>query len=154
MTHIKQNTSGLYLDIQKIGCFFISCLDIAQTIADRTLTIEAVNRLWDISHSLSYINKDNNVTDSAKIINRTLEYLGSAKKVREVAVFKEGRFLWYKSVDKKDRIADYFIQKITQGGISKTHFRVVDCKGEVIEDPHDPPIRALSVVYSICYKEV
>lgn len=151
MQHIKQNDPRLNEKIQKIGCFFISCADVAQMKANKTLTAEQINDVWNWSKDTHRIDGLDNITDSASIINRFLRVLESDGHFAEVGTFKDGKTTFYPAVQKKNRHIDALIQKIKQGGKSKTHFRVVNNAGELLEDPHEPPIKALDIYYSILY---
>ena len=151
MKHIKQNDKRLYPIIQKIGCFFVSCAIVAQNTAGKDLTASQINAVWDWAKKTKRVDQNDNITDSASIINRFLRVLGSAGRFIEVGTFRDGRTQFYPLVNEKYRHVDALIQKIKQGGKSVTHFRVVDRKGTLIEDPHEPPIKALSVYYSILY---
>jgi len=151
MEHIKQNDSRLKEEIQKIGCFFISCAIVAQNTAGKELSAEQINSVWDWAKKTHRIDQNNNITDSASIINRFLRVLEARGRFLEVGTFRDGRTQFYFAVSEKYRKIDALIQKIKQGGKSVTHFRVVDRKGALIEDPHEPPIKALDVYYSILY---
>ena len=154
MNYLFQNDPALYQVIQRIGCFFRSALHLAELKAGRALTAQEINALWEKSKKLEYITtlhgEKNCVANSAAIANLALQTLGCFGKFVEVAVFRNGTFTWYASV--KERRADAFIQKIRQGGPSKTHFRCVDKTGGVIFEPHDPPIKSLGIFYTICYR--
>lgn len=154
MDYIFQNDKKLYPVIQQIGCFFRSALFMAETKAGKVLNSEQINALWDESKAKGFIGKkdgdDNCVLKSAAIANLALKVLGKEGKFVEVAIFKNGVTAWYKSVT--DCRADSFIQKIKQSGPSKTHFRNVNRYGSIVFDPHNPPIRELSIMYTICYR--
>lgn len=154
MKYLKQNSSGLYLQIQKIGCFFRAALHMAELRAQKALTIDQINHLWDAAKKLHYIgdingNKDCVIT-SAAIANLGLKALNFPGRFVEVAVFKAGTMHWY--VPKDQQQCQYFIQKIAQGGPSKTHFKNVKADGVLEWDPHDPEILATGVYYTICYR--
>lgn len=152
---LKQNTSGLYLDIQKVGCFFRAACRMAEYVAEQQrkpcrLTISSLNTLWDISNQLHYI-EDRCIKNSAKIANLALAMLNVRGKFVEVATFDSGVMNWYKAVTKRQ--ANFFIQKIkTSANSAGTHFRNVNSRGEVIFDPYEPPVKAEGIYYSICYR--
>lgn len=154
MKYLLQNDPALYQVIQRIGCFFRSALYMAEERSQKALTALQINGLWDMSKKLGYIatlhGEKNCVANSAAIANLALKELGVSGKFVEVGIFKEGKLTWYASV--KERRADAFIQKIQQGGPSKTHFRCVDKNGVVTFEPHDPPIKSLGIFYTICYR--
>lgn len=152
MEFIKQNASGLYVDVQKIGCFFRAACHMAEMKANKALTITQINDLWALSKKLKYIDVNNDVVTSAPIANLAAEKLGLKGRFTEVAVFSGGKMNWYGSVQDKDRRADFYIQKIGQNGPSKTHFINVDKYGTLIWDPHDPDINKTGVYYTICYR--
>lgn len=149
MEHIKQNDEGLYSDIQKIGCFFRSALLLAEIQTGKNLDVDTINKLWRRCKSLGLINGDNDVVRSAGIATLALRELGDQGFIHEIAVFKNGVTTWYSGVNHR---IDYFIQKIKQNGPSKTHFRVVDKYGTLVEDPHRPAILCQGIIYSICYQ--
>lgn len=151
MDHIKQNTSGLYLPLQKIGCFFRSACLLAEYKTGKKLTISQLNKLWVKSLAFEYMTVDFLVKNSAKIATIALQELGDKGKIVEVATFRDGKMNWYANVEHR---ADFYIQKIMQNGPNKTHFIVVDKYGELIEDPHDPVIKKQGVFYTICYQYI
>ena len=154
MEYLYQNDPDLYQVIQRIGCFFRSALYLAEEKAQQALTALQINGLWEKSKNLGYIatlhGEKNCVISSAAIANLALKELGYPGRFVEVGVFKDGKLTWYASI--KERRVDAFIQKIQQGGPSKTHFRCVDKNGVVTYEPHDPPIKQLGVFYTICYR--
>lgn len=156
--YYKQNASGLYLEVQKIGCFFRAACHMAELEAERQgkritrLTIDEINRCWEFSQKLKYINDELNVVTSAPIANLAGSILGLKGKFVEVATFKAGQMNWYGSIPKDQRRADYFIQRIAQNGPSKIHFINVTKEGKLLWDPHDPDITVQGVYYTICYK--
>lgn len=156
MELLKQNSNGLYIDIQKIGCFFRSALRMAEFIAEKKnrpfLTVKQINKLWECSQLMKFIDKDKNTVNSAGIANIALDFMNLKGKFVEVATFKDGVLNWYASVPHSQRRADFYIQKIKQSGPSKTHFRNVDKYGELLFDPHDPEIISQGVYYTICYR--
>ena len=154
---LKQNASGLYLEIQQIGCFFRAACHMAEIEAEKqgrtqALTLEQINKLWEYSKTLKYINEQDNVVSSVGIANLALKKLNASGRFVEVAVFSEGKMNWYASVRGKDRKADYYIQKIKQAGPSVTHFINVDNAGNLLWDPHEPQIIKRGVFYTICYR--
>lgn len=153
MEHIKQNDSGLYIPIQQIGCFFRSCGLVAEYKTRRKLTVEQINKGWDACKKMGYINKDNDVVDSAKIITYFLHELKDTGSYVEIGTVKSGLpgyYGWVTGEMKKNR-ERFYIQKIRQNGPSIYHFRVVDEDGYLIEDPHRPDINVVKVVHSIIY---
>lgn len=152
MEHIKQNDERLLEDIQKIGCFFRSCGIIAENHTNKNLTVEQINNGWKYAKEKGLIDKKNNVVTSAPIINYFLKELGDKGRFIEIGIFQNGKTFFYSSI--RDTVychIDALIQKIKQNGKSKTHFRVVDKMGELIEDPHLPPIKVQGIYYSILY---
>jgi len=151
MKHIKQNDGRLNATIQKIGCFFISCALVAQYKTEKVLNTDDIESVWQWAKETKRIDALDNIKDSASIINRFFKVLGGEGHFCEVGTFRDGVVNWYPAVIQKHRHIDAVIQKIHQAGPSRTHFRLVNRKGEVIEDPHEPPIKSQGVYYSILY---
>ena len=153
MDHIKQNDERLLEPIQKIGCFFRSCGIIAENKTGKNLFPEEITKTWEWAKEVGYIDKRDNIKFSAPIATRFLKILGDKGRFVEVGLFKDGETVFYDSIKQTPKLMriDALIQKIIQGGPSKTHFRVVDNSGFLIEDPHTPPIKPLSIEYSILY---
>ncbi len=149
MEHIKQNNCGLYTNIQKVGCFFRSALLLAELKTNKSFDIQQVNKLWRRCCAFGFIDKNLNVVNSARIATLALRELDDNGFFTEIATFQDGCFKWYQGVEHR---AEWFIQKIEQNGPSKYHFRVIDKFGELIEDPHQPPINVQKICYSIVYK--
>lgn len=154
--HVKQNHPDHLPIMQKSGCFVRSAGLVAEIHSGGTLKPDQVNGLWIWGKNRGFINQADEVVESAPLINQALKMLGVANgKFFEVGTFRNGKTSWYPSVPESMRYADAVIQKVRQGGPQKYHFRVVDKRGKLIEDPHDPPIKVLGIEYSIlyCYKE-
>lgn len=154
----KQNTSGLYLPIQKIGCFFISACDLAQMEAEKRgwikkeLSVPELNYIWEQALAFKYINaeREYRMENSAGVATLAARALKLPVRFVEVATVTGPEVYWYAPADK--RRADYFIEKIKQNGPSKTHFRVVNVNGELLEDPHEPEITSRGSIHTICYR--
>lgn len=151
---LKQNSSGLYLEIQKIGCFFRAACRMAEYEAERQfkpcrLTVSQLNTIWDLANRLHYI-ENRKIKDSAKIANLALAALDVKGRFVEVATFADGKMKWYASVN--DRRAGYYIQKIKTNYTEGTHFRNVNAYGQVAWDPYEPEIKAAGIYYTICYR--
>lgn len=149
---LKQNSSGLYLIIQKSGCFFRAATHLAEIVAGRNLTVKSLNHIWDVACKYGYIDTKNNMLASAPIANIALEVLNTRGRFVEVATFKNGTMNWYLSVPQSQRRADFFIQKGTQNGPQKVHFYNTDKYGTRTWDPHEPAINITGVVHTICYR--
>jgi len=150
---LSQNASGLYLSIQKIGCFFRAACNIAEDATGKALNVVQLNKIWDVAHELRYINANDCVINSAAIANLALKELKNYKGlVYEVGTFRDGEVHYYPSIPEGSRRGDYFIQKISQNGPSKTHFRRVDKFGNVLFEPHYPAINPTGVYYTIIYR--
>lgn len=150
--HLKQNDSGLYLIIQKSGCFFRAACKMAEEVTGKMLTVQQLNSLWDDSRALRYIDENNNTMQSAAVATLALRRLKGTGRFTEVATFMNGVMGWYLSVPNYKRRADFYIQKGRQNGPQKFHFYNVDKYGTLLWDPHRPDINITSVVYTICYR--
>ena len=152
---IPQTKKGLFEDIQRVGCFFRSAQAIAEIEAGKTLSVEQINSMWTWSKRTGLIDKNNRMTASAPIANRTLEVLGvRGKKFIEIATSKNCIPTFYKSINKDMQKPKYFIKKIFNQ-YNGTHFLVVDNIGKTIFDPDDTA-KEVSEAYTILYfvKEV
>lgn len=158
MEHIKQNDEGLLPVIQSVGCFVRSCGLAAEYKLNKALNKEQINELWKWGKASGKIDADDNVKESAALMNRALRMLGDDDhyfaeigigKVNPHGVYAVELYPW---ADRKGLVPDTFIQKILQGGPSKYHYRLVDDRLQLIEDPHRPAIGSLGMVYTICYK--
>lgn len=149
---MKQNEIGLYYIIQKSGCFFMSCLFIAEQISGKMFNAGEVNSLWASAKRIRYIDENDNILNSEGVINLALILAESSCRIVEVATFKDGVMGWYSWV--KDKRADFFIQKGDQSGPQKYHFYVVDKYGDLIWDPYEPAVNITGVVHTICYQVI
>ena len=162
---IYQNDDNCITDVRKIGCFVRSCgiiaeckyneLYTASNEEDRLLTAQDINKMWRYGKELGIIDEDNRLINSAKMATFALRLLGDNDgRFIEIATKKNGEMDLYGWARKKGYVPDSFIQKILQNGPSKTHFRVVDKNDNLQLDPHNPPIKMVEPVYTICYKYV
>ena len=153
MEYLPQNASGLYLAIQKVGCFFRAACNIAEDATHKALNVVQLNKLWDEAHELRYINSADCIVNSAAIANLALKELHNyAGLVTEIGTFRDGKLYYYPAIPESKRRGDYFIQKINQNGPSKTHFRRVDKYGNVLFEPHNPAINSQGTIYTIIYR--
>lgn len=151
---MKQNDKRLSAKINRLGCFFIACSLCAERALHVTYDADTINKTWDEAVKRGLIDKNDNVMNSAGIMNLFVEKANRNGRFYEVGLIKGGRPEFYPSVSGKFRAGDFFIQKIVQGGASVTHFRVVDKDERLVEDPHDPPIKPIKVLYTIVYRFV
>lgn len=153
-TILKQNSKGMNKDIREVGCFFASCLTIAQMKEGKTLTVEQYNSLWEAAHKAGYM-YDRRVIVSDKIINLAFKELGSSKRAVEVGTDKAGFYGWVKAQPDYMRV-DACIEKIEQeeGSIYPYHFRVVNKEGELLFDPYSPQVKRKASEHIIWYRIV
>lgn len=152
---IKQNDLRCLPVIRDIGCFLTCCGYIAEKRPETRKRLKAtdLNETWKWAKETKRIDDEDNIKDSASIATRFLRLLGDSKgRFIEVGLFKDGITQYYPAY-KGTPLAriDALIQKIEQNGPSKYHFRVVNKKGCLIEDPHEPEIGVQKVCYSILY---
>lgn len=148
---LKQNSQGLKRDIQTTGCFFVSCLFIAQTTAGKNLTKKQYNSLYEKAHAAGFM-KDRDMVVSDKVINLAFAELGVHKKAFEVGTDKGGFYGWVQK-NKNYQKVDACIQKIKQpaGSTYPFHFRVTDKTGELLFDPYSPEVKSAGSVHIIWY---
>ncbi|MEL5717256.1 DUF261 family protein [Treponema pedis] len=148
---IKQNSQGLNPDIKATGCFFTSCLFIAQANAGKNLTKEQYNVLYEKAHTLGFM-KNRDMVVSDKVINLAFEELGVKKKAYEVGTDKAGFYGWVQKNKAYQKI-DACIQKIKQphGSRYPYHFRVTGKKGELLFDPYSPEVKSAGSELIIWY---
>lgn len=150
---IKQNDPGCYPIVQKIGCFVRSCGAVAEIKELRQFTAEQINELWLWAKKSGNVDRNDDVKHSAPIMNHALRMLGNdTGKFIEIATFKNGRMNYYASVpDELKILPKAYIQKIKTDGEIGTHFRVINCLGELLFDPYEPEVKVVDIFYSIVY---
>ena len=154
MQHIKQNDLNCLPVVRKIGCFLRSCGLVAEYKTGEKLSANDINNLWHFAKEHKYIDDKDDVKQSAPIITRALRILGQDKgRFIEVGTFSDGVIFWYPSIPSELRQADALIQKVETEN-KNSHFRVVDVKGCLIEDPYIPTPKVKKIKYSILYKYV
>ncbi|MEL3901193.1 MAG: hypothetical protein P1P67_11845 [Treponema phagedenis] len=154
---LKQNSQGLYREIQATGCFFVSCLAIAQMKADKTLSKEQYNALYKKAHVFGFM-KNGYMLVSDKVINLAFAELGVNKKAYEVGTDSGGFYGWVQK-NKSYQRTDACIQKIKQpqGSVYPFHFRVTDKNGVLIFDPYEPEIKSAGskhIIIRYCIKDI
>lgn len=149
--HIKQNNIGCRKEIREYGCFFRSCGLIAEYKTLKSLTVTQLNEGWDYCKKEGFIDDKDNVKLSDAIINYFLHVLGGSGKFVEIGTFENGVKNLYSWSKKCNLSTDALIQKIGCNGYYGTHFRPVNNKGALIEDPHEPEINVHKIYYSILY---
>lgn len=157
---LKQNSKGLYKDIQEVGCFFTSCLAVSQMHSGKNLSVEQYNELWDEAHAKGFM-KNRSMVKSDKVINLGFEKLGVNKKAFEVGTavgVSSGSFYGWVAKARTYKRADAFIQKIRQpkGSVYPFHFRVVNKAGKLLFDPYSPTVKSAGSEHIIwyCIKEL
>lgn len=154
---IKQNDRRCLPEMQEIGCFVRAAGAMAELVSHhyfegKELTVEQVNELWTWAKKSGNVDYKNEVKHSAPIATKALQMLDLKGRFIEVATFNNGRMNYYASVtDDMKCLPKYYIQKINQNGPNKTHFRNINCFGELLFDPHEPAVCPQGVYYSIVY---
>ncbi len=145
--YIFQNHNDLYPVIQDVGCYFRSCLHIAELESHKILSPTQINRLWDKANSLGQI-IDSNLKKPGPLIELGCKELGLDRTAFDVAIFKYGQIDYYGWVKSHPQYKNYkyLIQKV-QTVNDHEHYRVVDVFGNVIFDPYHPSPE-VSFIYS------
>lgn len=148
---LKQNAKDMYKDIQQVGCFFTSCLAIAQMKAGKNLSAAEYNALWDEAHKKGFM-KNRYMVTSDKVINLAFEKLGVKKKAFEVGTDSGGFYGWTANSKTYTNI-NACIQKIRrpEGSAYPFHFRVVNEAGELLFDPYSPELKSAGNEHIIWY---
>lgn len=150
---IKQNDKKCLPVVQKIGCFVRSCGAIAELKEMKQFTAEQINELWLWAKKSGNVDHNDDVKHSAPIATHALRMLGNETgKFIEIATFTRGKINYYGSVSEDLKmLPKSFIQKIKTDGPIGTHFRVVNCAGELLFDPYAPEVKVQDILYSIVY---
>ena len=179
MNHIKQNDKDCLPVIQTSGCRFRCDGLAAEYRTGRALTAAQLNAVWIWAQDTNRIGSEQPVNcgvkrneafnpkcpkcphwsdckfncekDGASIATRFLRELGDNGRFAEVGTVRNGAVSWYPAISEKNRRMDACIQKIKQGGPQGTHFRLAGTDGALIEDPHDPPVAKLGIIYTVIY---
>lgn len=149
----KQNNEKLNKDIQDVGCFYLSCINLIEFKTGIKLTVEEVNKFWCLcKEKYHIIDNDNNLLDSAKLMNIILGVKNSDLRVFEVATEKDYyNRIYYQWVNDDLKNRDkYYIQKLKTTGKYGTHFRVVTENGNIY-DSIDGVYDFEKVLYNIVY---
>lgn len=150
---IHQNSPDIQIkQIRDIGCFFRSCLWVAENYTGKYFDGHDIDFLWIDAQLEGYLDDDNNLKKAANLIQLALSRLDVNTKVYEIGTFENGKIEYYKWVKKNPKFQrnDAFIQKI-KTPVVDTHFRVVDYKGDLLFDPWKPAQEVVSIYYSIIF---
>lgn len=150
--YVKQNDGRCMIQIRDIGCFFRSALNIVERKFNVAFEPRDLNILWHSAKVKKIIDDDDCLLDSAKLMNLAISmYLPERSGAfAEIGLKRFGSFTPYKWAERYS--PEFFIRKIKQGGPSGVHFVVVDNNDKRIWEPHDPEIKDLGEVYTICYR--
>ena len=149
-----QQNGNLLKPIQDYGCFFLSCVNMAEFINGKKLNYKEVNYLWDFHKKIEDINYNDDIVNSANIIQNCLFITDENYnyKVYEIALKMKGDIKYYKIPKEWQNRENeyYYIQKIiTEKG--NTHFRVVNKNDDVIIDSYSPIPKIKRVLYTLVY---
>jgi len=149
---LYQNSEGILPVIQSVGCFFRSCLRIAEIEVGENLIASQINALWKEAKSRGFIDEKSEIVRSAPIINLAFDTLGSEKRAAEVGIFKDGVTSFYPWTWSYAEYQQFnaLIQKVHTVN-DHTHFRVVNKQGTVVFDPYFPSPKISFIYYSILY---
>lgn len=149
-----QQNKNLLNPIQEYGCFFLSCVNLAECINKKKLSYKEVNDLWDFHKKLEDINYNDDIVNSANIIKNCLFITDEEYnyKVYEIAIKMKGDIKYYKIPSEWKNKEDeyYYIQKVVTAK-GNTHFRVVNKNDDVIIDSYYPIPKIKRVLYTIVY---
>ena len=131
----KQDNTMLLDDIQKVGCFYLSCINLIEFKTCIKLTVEEVNYYWNLAKKKNIIDDNNDLLDSAKLMNMILDNKGNNLRVFEIATEKDYyNPIYYPWVDDNLKKLDkYYIQKLKTRGVYGTHFRVITENGNIFD---------------------
>lgn len=150
-----QNDERLPNVINRIGCFFISCLYHAEVFAGSKLTIDQITDIWTKAKASGFINSKNEIKDSASTINLGFEALHSDHKAIEVCTITNGNVSYYPWTDAQPKYKRYdcMISKarIKNPKSEHFHFRAHNACGVLTFDPYDPSVAIEGEVYRIGY---
>lgn len=148
----KQYNSNFLPIIQKVGCFFLSCVNLVELKTGVKLSINQINDLWNFCKETKIIDENNNIVSSAKIMNQILKNSGLKIRCYEVATKQDNKINYYPSVSENFRNNENkgFIQKIKTSGVYGTHFRIVNNSDMVIYDSVDVE-NYQKIFYTIVY---
>lgn len=150
--YIKQNENDVLLPaIQKVGCFFRSCLNAVERELHVTLSTVQLNALWDKCKVIGLIDSDDCLMSGAKLMNLAADFVHIPAKFAEIGL-KVGKhyepYLWAEKAGLKPTI---FIRKFNQNGPSKYHYVLADENDNLLWDPHIPAIIDRGEVFTICF---
>ena len=131
----KQDNTMLLDDIQKVGCFYLSCINLIEFKTCIKLTVDEVNYYWNLAKTKNIIDDNNDLLDSAKLMNMILGNKGNNLRVFEIATEKDYyNPIYYPWVDDNLKKLDkYYIQKLKTRGVYGTHFRVITENGNIFD---------------------
>lgn len=150
--YIKQNENDILLpSIQKVGCFFRSCLNAVERELHVTLSTPQLNFIWNNCKNIGLIDGDNCLVSGAKLMNLAAEFLCIPAKFAEIGLKVGGQFEPYLWAEKAGLKPTIFIRKFNQAGPSKYHYVLADANDKLIWDPHIPDIIDRGEVFTICF---
>lgn len=153
---IKQNNEELFKCIQEYGCFFLSCVNLVEWKTDIKLNVEEINYLWLKCKKLCFINDNDDITNSANIMNQILQLKNSDLVCFEIGTLhhnhhEKNEIIYYKGVSENYKALDkYYIQKLKTRGKYGTHFRVITENGHIF-DSVDGFYEYDKIIYDIVY---
>lgn len=154
---IKQNNEKLLKCIQDYGCFFLSCVNLVEWKTDIKLNENEINDLWHKCKKLGYINNNDDIVNSASIMNVILKLKNSDLVCLEIGTYKpkehieKSEIQYYKGVPEHLKKLDkYYIQKLKTYGKYGTHFRVITENGHIF-DSVDGYYEYDKIMYNIVY---
>lgn len=156
MEYLKQNSNGVKAPIRTIGCFYRSCLWIAEKETGKAFTASQINELWDSARERNYIDINFDLVHPDRLITLALRELGDDKTTAyQIGIFSSGELSYWNWVNENPEYKriDYFIQKIKspENYNSLYHFRVVNNRGIVIFEPYSTAICPAGIEYSTLY---
>lgn len=155
---LKQTDGQLYKDINQVGCFFRSSVAIAELTCKKTLTANENNKLWDMGKEHGFIVDRSLVKGASPITNLAfklfnVKYGMPLRKAYEVGTIRDGKIIFYDSVQENMRRCDFIIRKIRRPKVAPYpfHFCLLPFGKEPVWDPHDPPLLSAGTEYEIAF---
>jgi len=132
-----QNNKELHIEIQKVGCLFLSMLRMIELITEKEIALEDVNSIWEIAKVLRYLDKDLNMKNMDGVLSIARQQLRYKQSIYSIGITQDSKTSFWQWTKKFNLTTKYKIETLKTFGKEGTHFVLCNLDNEIIFDSYN-----------------
>jgi hypothetical protein len=132
-----QNKKELHIEIQKVGCLYLSMLRMIELITGQEISVEDVNAIWEIAKTLKYLDKDLNMKNMDGVLTIARQQLQYNHSIYSIGLTQDDKTVFWQWTKKFPVSTKYKIETLKTFGKEGTHFVLCNLDDEIIFDSYN-----------------